>query len=107
MIVILALYLSTIIENAFLKFLIPFVAILFVASSFMGLVYENRIANQIIQQGYVDQYVGEHGVGNQKTFKQFIQDLRASGFKVNPRMEKILWEEIKKKTGYIPHQTSV
>lgn len=107
MIAILAVYLSTMIENAFLKFLIPFIAILFGASSLMGLVYENRIAKQIIQQGYVDQYIGEHGVGNQETFKKFIEDLKASGFKINPRMEKILWEEIKKKTGYIPYQTSV
>ncbi len=107
MIVLFAFCLSTVVDNTLVKFLIPFVAVLFVASAFMGLVYENRIVQQIIQAGYIDQYIGEHGVGNQETFKNLIQDLKEKGFKINPRMEKLLWEEIKKKTGYIPHQTSV
>jgi hypothetical protein len=106
LIVITALYLSTKVESQLLKFVILFVGVFFVVSAFMGLGYEHRIGNQIIQQGYVDQYVAEHGVGNQETFKEFMRDLKSKGFSINPGVEKLLWEEIKKKTGY-RHQTSV
>lgn len=105
--VVAAFYVSSRLENPILKFIIPFIALLFVVSAFMGLFYEQRIAQKIIQEGYIDQYIGKNGVGNQKTFKALIQELKQDGYTINPRVEKILWEEIKKKTGYIPYQTSV
>ena len=105
--VVAAFYVTSRLENPILKFIIPFIAILFVASAFMGLFYEQRIAQKIIQEGYIDQYIGKNGVGNQKTFKAFIQELKQDGYTINPRVEKLLWEEIKKKTGYVPYQTSV
>lgn len=107
LIVVAAFYVTSRLENPILKFIIPFIAILFVASAFMGLFYEQRIAQKIIQEGYIDQYIGKNGVGNQKTFKALIQELKQDGYTINPRVEKLLWEEIKKKTGYIPYQTSV
>jgi hypothetical protein len=81
--VVAAFYVSSRLENPILKFIIPFIALLFVVSAFMGLFYEQRIAQKI------------------------IQELKQDGYTINPRVEKILWEEIKKKTGYIPYQTSV
>jgi hypothetical protein len=106
MIVILAIYVSTRIESTILKFAILFFAFFFVASAFMGLSYENKIAKQVIAAGYVDRYVSENGMGNQRTFKKFIRELKMNGYKMNPGVEKLLWEEIKKKTGYT-YQNSV
>ncbi|MBU7027157.1 MAG: hypothetical protein HXS48_09450 [Theionarchaea archaeon] len=105
LIVFLAVYVTTKVESLMWKFIILFAAVFFIASAFMGLVYENRIASQIIKAGYIDQYISSHGVGTQKTFKKFVQQLRKEGYKINPGVEKILWEEIKKKTGY--YQNSV
>lgn len=104
-IVLIAIYVSTIIESIILKFIILFAAFFFVASAFMGLFYENKIAQQIIQAGYIDEYIQKHGVGTQKTFKKFIKTLKDKGYNINPGVEKALWEEIKKRTGY--HQNSV
>ena len=100
LIVLLAVYASTKVENQILKFAILFVAFFFVASAFMGLSYESRITKQIVQAGHLDAYIREHGMGNQKTFKKFISDLKKQGYKTNPGVEKQLWEEIKKKTGF-------
>jgi hypothetical protein len=100
-------YISTLVESVILQFIILFIAFFFVASAFMGLFHEKRIGKEIIQSGYVDQYVAEHGVGNRETFKTFIQELKADGYKINEGVEKALWEEIKKKTGYPGYQTSV
>ena len=102
-----AFYLSTLVENPILKFAITFIAVFFVVSAFIGLYYEGRVARQIIKAGYLDVYIKEYGVGNQKTFKAFIESLKKSGYSINPQVEKILWEEIKKRTGYAPYQTSV
>lgn len=106
-IVILAVYASTLVNSSLLKFVILFLAIFFVASAYMGLSYESRIAAQIIQAGYIDQYIKRHGAGNQATFKNFIQKLKKDGYKINTGIERRLWEEIKKKTGYEGYQTSV
>lgn len=106
MIVVAAVYVSTKIESPLWKFAIIFVAFFFVASAFMGLSYEGRIANQIIEAGYIKEYVAKHGVGTQRTFKQLIRELKQNGYKINPGVEKLLWEEIKKKTGY-SYQNSV
>ena len=106
-VVLLAVYVSLRVESSWLRFLILFLAIFVIASAFMGLSYENKFVDQIIEAGYVDRYVAAHGVGNQATFKAFIRELKQTGFKVNPRMEKILWEEIKKRTGYTGYQNSV
>ncbi|MBU7033100.1 MAG: hypothetical protein HXS53_11245 [Theionarchaea archaeon] len=102
-----AYYLSTLIDSTIIQFVILFIAFFFVASAFMGLFYEKRIGKEIIQAGYVDQYVANHGVGNRETFKAFIQELRDNGYKINDSVERTLWEEIKKKTGYPGYQTSV
>ncbi|MGD2250014.1 MAG: hypothetical protein PVF58_16535 [Candidatus Methanofastidiosia archaeon] len=104
-IVFIAAYLSTRIESTIFRFAILFIAFFFVASAFMGLFYENKIAKQIIQAGYIDEYIKTHGVGTQKTFKQLIAQLKRDGYSMNPGVEKALWEEIKKRTGY--HQNSV
>lgn len=106
LIVVLAVYVTTKVESTTWKFVILFVAFFFVASAFMGLSYENRIASSIIRAGYIDQYVRDHGVGTQKTFKAFIKQLKKDGHKINPGVEKILWEEIKNRTGY-HYQNSV
>ncbi len=107
LILFLAIYISTKVESSWLRFGILFVAIFFVASAFMGLSYENRIVTQIVKAGYIDKYVAAHGVGNQKTFKALIQELKGAGYKINPRVEKILWDKIKEKTGYSGYQNSV
>jgi hypothetical protein len=104
-IVFIAVYLSTIVESTILRFAVLFIAFFFVASAFMGLFYEDKIAKQIIQAGYIDDYIKNHGVGTQKTFKQLIAQLKRDGYNINPGVEKTLWEEIKERTGY--HQNSV
>lgn len=106
-IVIGAVYISTLVDNQWIRFGILFVAFFFVASAFMGLSWEKRIADQIVQQGYVDEYVQKYGVGNRKTFAAFTEALKRKGFKMNPGVEKRLWEEVKKKTGYKNYQNSV
>ncbi len=105
-VVILAVYVSTKVESLYLKFFIMFLAVFFIASAFMGLIYENRIASQIVRAGYIDQYIRDHGIGNEKTFKNFIKELQRAGYRINPGVEKLLWEEIRKKTG-LSYQTSV
>lgn len=106
-ILITAYYVTTLIESTTIQFIVLFVAFFFVASAIMGVVYEGRIGKKIIQEGLVDEYVAEHGVGNRETFKSFIQELKDRGYTVNEGTEKMLWEEIKKKTGYPGYQTSV
>jgi hypothetical protein len=100
LIVVAAVYISTMVEDTLIRFAILFVAFFFVASAFMGLSYEGKIANQIIEAGYIDEYVTKHGVGTQRTFKKLLKQLRKDGYKINPGVEKQLWEEVKKKTGY-------
>lgn len=102
-----AFALSTAVESPLLKFGIPLVAIIFILSAFKGLSYEKKIVADIIEAGHVDEYVAHHGVGNQKTFKAFIEQLRNEGYTINQGIERRLWEEIKKKTGYQVYQTSV
>ncbi|MBU6996334.1 MAG: hypothetical protein HXS41_07040 [Theionarchaea archaeon] len=102
-----AVYITSIIDNEWIRFGILFIAFFFVASAFMGLSWEKRIAEQIIQEGYVAEYVQEYGVGNRKTFTAFVETLKRKGFKMNPGVEKRLWEEIKKETGYKGYQNSV
>ncbi len=106
-IVVLAVYASTLINSFLLDFVILFLAFFFVASAFVGLYHESRIAAQIINAGYIDQYIKRHGVGNQTAFKNLIQELKKDGYKINTGIERRLWEEIKKKTGYQGYQTSV
>lgn len=106
MIVLLAVYVSTRVESSLLKFLILFFPVLIVVSAFLGLAQENKIVGQVAKAGYIDQYVAAHGVGTQKAFKEFIRELKDDGYTINPRMEKVLWEEIKKKAGY-NYQNSV
>jgi len=102
-----AYYISTLTDSTAVQFVVLFIAFVFVASAFMGLFYEKRIGKEIIQAGYIDLYVANHGVGNRETFKAFIQEMKDNGYKINDGVEKVLWEEIKKKTGYPGYQTSV
>lgn len=102
-----ALYLSSQFESYPVRFIILFAAVFFVISAFVGLSYEGRIASRIIQAGYIDRYVAEHHVGNRETFTALVQTLKKDGYAMNPGVEKLLWEEVKRKTGYRGYQTSV
>jgi len=60
----------------------------------MGLKQEYDIADKIIKEGFVDEYIEKHGLGDRKTFEEFIEELRMRGYTINPGTESQLRKEI-------------
>ncbi|MEA1994145.1 MAG: hypothetical protein U9N35_07135 [Euryarchaeota archaeon] len=82
------------IENSTIRFIVIFIPLIIAISALMGLKQEYGIADKIIEAGLVDNYVEEHGLGNRKTFNEFIEKLEMRGYTINPGTKAQLRREI-------------
>ncbi|GEM_PF-1480807 len=82
------------IENETLKLIAIIIPVFIAFSALMGLKQEYDIADKIIKEGLVDEYVEKYGLGDRKTFEDFIEELRMRGYTINPGTKAQLRKEI-------------
>ncbi len=94
------------IDNPTFQAIAVIVPIFFAASALLGLKKEYSIADEIVKEGLVDEYVEEHGLGNRETFNEFIEDLEIEGYTINPGTKSQLQKEIMKRYEEIEDENS-
>jgi cadmium resistance protein CadD (predicted permease) len=84
----------TYIENSMIRFLLILIPLFIAISALMGLKQEYGIADKIVKEGYIDEYIKENGLGDRKTFEKFVEEMRIRGYTINPGTKAQLRKEI-------------
>ncbi|MCK4310069.1 MAG: hypothetical protein KAV48_00290 [Methanomicrobia archaeon] len=94
-VVALVIYIAyTKIDNQMIRLIVIAIPLIIAVSALLGLRQEYGIADKIIKKGLVDEYLDKHGLGNRKTFDEFIEELKMRGYRINPGTKAQLRKEI-------------
>ncbi len=82
------------IEDPTIRTIVIIIPLFIAFSALVGLKKEYSIADKIIKEGLVDEYLDKHGLGDRKTFDEFIGELEMRGYTINPGTKAQLRREI-------------